>query len=428
MPLNRLAPALFGLALSRAFGPVLAGSALALLLALAVPASAAPADTPAVANISDELDAIREQCIVAARMAQQHETAIATAEHAIELLKRDDEARKRGIADSRAEQATLLGAVELVDRHSGDQPNSSFAATPLDRIHRALLIEGTVPVLRREMHALAGDIQRIAALEKEIPARTQTLAAARAALATDRDNLATLTARRLALTRKALPEDTAGATRLAKLARDADDLSDLIKRADAASDRRDKDILARAREKPKKGGKAEATSESADPTRPNALRAFDPPQSSLVIPIAGSVSVAFGAASSDGGAASQGLRLTAGLAGAEVVAPFGGRIVYAGPFRNLGVGLTLIIRHAGGYHSVLSGLGRIDSKVDQWLRAGEPIGALPDTANQTTSGSGLYFELRRDDRPVDPQPWLAPREQARDDKTSDPSGDQKVRE
>jgi len=99
-------------------------------------------------------------------------------------------------------------------------------------------------------------------------------------------------------------------------------------------------------------------------------------------------------------------------AGGGVVAPFDGRIVYAGGFRDLG--LVLIIRHAGGYHSVLAGLGRVDVDAEQWVLAGEPVGVMPAPQSSRSAGEGteagvvpLYFELRRDGRPVDPQPWLA---------------------
>jgi len=78
-----------------------------------------------------------------------------------------------------------------------------------------------------------------------------------------------------------------------------------------------------------------------------------------------------------------------------------------------------IIRHGGLYHSLLAGLERIDLKADQWVLAGEPVGVMPEG-----SGGALYFELRRDGRPVDPQPWLAPGAAAR----NEPDGDQRVRE
>ena len=110
-----------------------------------------------------------------------------------------------------------------------------------------------------------------------------------------------------------------------------------------------------------------------------------------------------------------------------MVAPFDGKVVYAGPFHPYE--LVLIIRHTGGYHSLLAGLGRADSAVGQWVLAGEPVGVMPDAAG-ASSGGAIYFELRRDGRPVDPQPWLAKRDESeRDDAATEQKvGDQKVRE
>jgi septal ring factor EnvC (AmiA/AmiB activator) len=89
-------------------------------------------------------------------------------------------------------------------------------------------------------------------------------------------------------------------------------------------------------------------------------------------------------------------------AGAAVVAPYDGRILFAGPFR--GYGLILIIEHGEGYHSLLSGLGRIDGGVGQWVLAGEPVGAMGTT---TEGNPRLYLELRHQGHPINPQPWLA---------------------
>jgi murein hydrolase activator len=95
-----------------------------------------------------------------------------------------------------------------------------------------------------------------------------------------------------------------------------------------------------------------------------------------------------------------------------VVAPFDGRVDYVGPFR--GYGLILIIRHGGGYHSLLAGMGRVDVTAGQWLLAGEPVGSLPD-ADDKSAGATLYLEFRRDGRPVDPQSRLASRDQKTED-------------
>ena len=171
-------------------------------------------------------------------------------------------------------------------------------------------------------------------------------------------------------------------------------------------------------------------------TRPAELRIFDPPQSALMLPVSGPIDRPFGAADSVGGAKS-GVGLTA-PAGGQVVAPFDGRVIYAGGFRDLG--LVLIIRHGGGYHSLLAGLGRVDVDTDQWVLVGEPVGAMPVSERSPQAGEGrgeaptspLYYELRRDGRPVDPQPWLArsddghPAEPPRE--PDERNGDQRVRQ
>ena len=89
---------------------------------------------------------------------------------------------------------------------------------------------------------------------------------------------------------------------------------------------------------------------------------------------------------------------------AQVVAPYGGRVVFAGKFR--GYGQLLIIEHTEGYHSLLSGLARIDSAIGQEVVAGEPVGVMGRPDNRKPV---LYVELRRNGRPINPLPWLAAR-------------------
>jgi septal ring factor EnvC (AmiA/AmiB activator) len=107
----------------------------------------------------------------------------------------------------------------------------------------------------------------------------------------------------------------------------------------------------------------------------------------------------FGERDADG-VTSEGLTL-AGPSGAPVVAPHAGRVVFAGPFR--GYGQILILQHDNGYHSFLSGFGRIDAEMGQEVEAGEPLGVLPV---KNGGKPELYFEWRRGDEPVDPMGGL----------------------
>ena len=114
------------------------------------------------------------------------------------------------------------------------------------------------------------------------------------------------------------------------------------------------------------------------------------------------VVLSYGAADPTG-ATSRGVTLET-RPGAQVIAPFDGRVVFAGPFK--GYGRILIIGHGDGYHSLVAGLDQIDSNVGQWLMAGEPIGTMPAGEAKPR----LYLELRHDVQPINPLPWLATRD------------------
>ncbi|HRQ82935.1 MAG TPA: peptidoglycan DD-metalloendopeptidase family protein, partial [Azospirillaceae bacterium] len=125
--------------------------------------------------------------------------------------------------------------------------------------------------------------------------------------------------------------------------------------------------------------------------------------SGLRRPASGRVTARFGQTDRSG-AESRGLSI-AGRAGAPVVSPASGSIMYAGPFRNFG--LILIVEHGNGYHSLLAGLGRIDVSVGRHVVAGEPLGALPGPGEADGDVRELYFELRSNGRPVDPERGFA---------------------
>lgn len=138
-------------------------------------------------------------------------------------------------------------------------------------------------------------------------------------------------------------------------------------------------------------------------SRPENVRSFpaSPNQAPLVLPARGRFVTSYGEKVDGEPSASKGLTIETRSA-SQVVAPYDGRVAYAGPFR--GYGEILIIEHGGRYHTLLAGLDRIDAVVGQWVLAGEPVGtmsAVPDSRPR------LYLELRRTGQPINPLPWLA---------------------
>jgi murein hydrolase activator len=372
-----------------------------LLVLVCAALSGVAAPPPTLDSQIAQLDAIRQQCVGAVLAVQQREQSIGALDLAISVMVHGVDTKKQEITQSREQQEALLGALERLAR----APPEALAFAPegpVDRLRSAILISAAIPALSAEARQLGSQLTALSSVQDQIDARRKDIDDARAALVKGRDQLAQLVSRRNALIGQLLHDDGKAAS-AAALGDQANDLFDLIKKADAATDQRDKDLPVRLRVlygTPAKGAAP------VDPTRPKSLRALDAPHTEMVWPVAGELTHRFGEADRYG-RPNQGLTLEAMPSGI-VVAPFDGRVDYVGPFRDYG--LILIIRHGGGYHSLLTGLGRVDVTTGQWLLAGEPVGSLAD-ADEKSASANFYFELRRDGRPVDPQSRLASRDQ-----------------
>jgi septal ring factor EnvC (AmiA/AmiB activator) len=77
----------------------------------------------------------------------------------------------------------------------------------------------------------------------------------------------------------------------------------------------------------------------------------------------------------------------------QVVYP--GKVLYAAPFQ--GFGLTAIVHHPGRVFTLYAGMKELRTRQDAVLNLGQVIGISADA---------LYFEIRVENRPVDPLQWL----------------------
>lgn len=178
------------------------------------------------------------------------------------------------------------------------------------------------------------------------------------------------------------------------------DASSLAYRADATPDLLARPIVA----KPSLLHEAELLLASLGSTRGQSRPQppVDNPENRLVVPVDGTVSERFGQIRN--GLRHRGLTLVTDHA-QPVQAPRGGVIAFAGAFRSFG--LVLIINHGHEYHSLVSGLTRLDVKRGDIVAKGQSIGWLD--ADSAGPGS-IYLELRHGGEPIDPWPALAAHE------------------
>ncbi len=104
----------------------------------------------------------------------------------------------------------------------------------------------------------------------------------------------------------------------------------------------------------------------------------------------------------------EGIRIATDQA-APVKAALAGKVIYAGPFRTYGN--VVIVDHEKGFFTIYGLLSRIDAVKGQSVEARTPLGLAGDdtqavSSGKKSSGSAVYFEIRKGDRAIDPLKWL----------------------
>jgi len=135
---------------------------------------------------------------------------------------------------------------------------------------------------------------------------------------------------------------------------------------------------------------------------------FSDARGKLPLPAQGRRALGFGEKTQFGGQ-SKGIVIETRYS-AQVTSPCDGWVVYAGEFRSYGQ--LLIINAGDGYHVLLAGLSQIDVQPGQFVLTAEPVGTMSGGQKNSSSatpvsGPVLYVELRKDGRPIDPDPWWA---------------------
>ncbi|WP_293872583.1 murein hydrolase activator EnvC family protein [Sphingomonas sp. UBA978] len=316
-----------------------------------------------------------EEAALAARVTAAEATlSAARARQAIVSGLLADQQYALGVAQ--APVARLLAALTALAR----RPTVVAIAQPGsvdDLVHVRAVLGGALPIVRERTQAVRQQIARTRALEADAALAAVALRDSRARLEADRTALAQLAAthrrRSQALGRNAMSESD----RALALGERARDLVEQLDSGDAA--------------------RATAAGLATLPgplPRPLAPGTVAPRRSEGVyrLPVRGRLVTGLDEIS-DSGVRSRGLTFAVAAA-APVVAPAAGVVRYARAFRDYGV--IVIIDHADGWTTLVTGLGRAGVARGQRVAAGAPIGV---------AGGGedprVTVELRRRGRPMD---------------------------
>lgn len=139
------------------------------------------------------------------------------------------------------------------------------------------------------------------------------------------------------------------------------------------------------------------------PDRPDAAQPFAQRRGRLSLPLAGRAQVAYGGKLPDG-RTSHGWLIDA-EAGAPIKAIAHGRVAFSDWLK--GYGLIVILDHGEGWMSLYAQNDSLHRDVGDWVSPGDTLASAGSSGGQ--SRAALYFELRRNGRPVDPRGWFATR-------------------
>ena len=359
-----------------------------------------------IAAIGDDRRKLNQALIDTAARARNMEGRIAQTENRLKSLAEGEHKMREALAGRHTVIAEVLAALQRIGRH----PPPAVIVTAEDAlvsVRTAIMLGAVLPEMRGQAEKLSAELSALVQIRRTIAEEQERLRKELAVLAEERQRTAHLIEERQKKQSETERALTAERQRVTALARQADDLKDLIGKLEVGLDRATRAARA-ALEKAASDKRPEMVA-LRDPGRLAPAVAFVATRGHLILPVNGVRIREFGAPDAIGGS-EKGLSI-AGEAGAQVTSPCDGWVVYAAPFRNYGQ--VLILDAGGGYHVVLAGMDRISVGIGQFVLTGEPVavmGSSSQMASTVTTGSSqpvLYVEFRKDGTPVDPSPWWA---------------------
>jgi septal ring factor EnvC (AmiA/AmiB activator) len=264
------------------------------------------------------------------------------------------------------DQRAMGGLVSAVSKYSRTStPDMLLQAKPIDAARASLVMKLLLPQLQEQSDYLKAQIAEIKKVEGEITSQLEVQMEQSKKLTRQQENLTALLQERRKVYKSTENERQSEEKEVVRLTKESNDIEELMEKLKSKS----------------------KNSEQISNLLP----------SNMIRPVNGKVVIGFGN-KDPMGAPSKGITFITRSA-ANVIVPLAGVVKFAGPFQKYKQ--ILIVEHEGGYHSLIAGLGRIDTVVGASLAAGEPVGIA-----ETGSSPQIYYELRQNGKPINPQKSL----------------------
>jgi septal ring factor EnvC (AmiA/AmiB activator) len=352
-------------------------------------------------KLAVERENINKRLIQTGKQIQESEAKLGGIESKLGELDAQERQLRASLAERQGAISALLAALQRMGRNP-PPVLITRREDALTMVRSAMLLSSAFPELKDQADDLAKELASLANVIKSSRAESDRLKAEKARHDEVRIKLASLQDEKRRSSAQQQVELQSVRQEVARIAKNVEEMTDFLQRLD-------KEVTARVPEaaQPKAGAVLAPSGERVAMLAPGRIKpniAFDQAKGTLQLPSQGHRIISFGQ-KDNLGIQSKGLRIQTRYGG-TVFSPCDGLIVYAGEFRTYGQ--LLIISPGGGYHILLAGLSQIDVQVGQSVLMGEPVGvmsSIPKTQAAQDSGPVLTVEFRKDQKPIDPDPW-----------------------
>lgn len=327
-------------------------------------------------KLEEDMKGLKTNLIEATSNVQKQERSLQDIENKLDDLQKQKQEQETNLAKQRQSLADLILALERIRR----LPPETLVArpdAPLQTAQAATVMGNILPEIDKRATKLKADLEALSQVENDLTQQKAEAEKSSQKLKSDTDKMNKLMSDRTKALEDTRKKVAAKSLEIASLTKEAKDFRDLIKKLEKKN-----------REIDRRTGNTSLSEKSSRDTNDNA----GPALGTGKLPVSGIIKTRYGEPD-DIGASSKGLVFSS-RPGAIVVSPLAGTVRYAGEFRNFGK--IVLIEHKNKFHSLVAGLGKIDTFVGQRVDAGEPLGSLPSDTGR------LYYELRYQGDPVNP--------------------------
>lgn len=363
-------------------------------------------------QINKELKKVNQQMIKSAKMIQYREESLSKMEAELEELTTNLKTAEETFL---SEDENLIKTLSALQNLALKPTESLFVQplSPVEIIRSAMLLRETVPYLEENASRIRKDLEGIKAKKNQIEKQVERIVKQKQKLEKEHEEMKVLVQKKSKLRNVVEVKSEKAKKRVQALASQAQDLRDLLNKLEKERQeklRRQEEERRRLAALEEQRRKEALESQKREQVQTADLIKFNPEviseigdnfvkaKGKLSRPARGNIVTAYGQETAKG-VSSKGIIIKT-RPKAQVIAPFDGSVLFAGPFR--GYGNLIIIEHGKGYTSLLAGLDSIDCDVGQMLLAGEPVGLMPED-----NDAKLYMELRNKNHPINPISWFA---------------------